>query len=181
VARSVKGKQLRVLEIGSLFGIGLSMIYDAVRGQFDDIHVTAMDPLSGFYSVGTLDTLLKIPVCKEIFWHNMRIADIPQEHLTLIDKLSTAPEAHEEAARKRYDLLVIDGDHSYEGVKFDYDNYIGLVEDGGYIVIDDYGSKAWPDVTRFVDTVVKGDTRVELVGTDWTTAVFRVRPRGIAA
>ena len=181
VARSVKGKQLRVLEIGSLFGIGLSMIYDSVRGQFDDIHITAMDPLSGFYSVGTLDTLLKIPVCKEIFWHNMRIADIPQEHLTLIDKLSTAPEALEQAARIRYDLLVIDGDHSYEGVKFDYDNYIGLVEDGGYIVIDDYGSKAWPDVTRFVDTVVKDDPRVELVGTDWTTAVFRVRPRGAAA
>lgn len=181
VAKSVKGKQLRVLEIGSLFGIGLSMIYDAVRGQFEEIHLTAMDPLSGYYHVGVLDTLLKIPVCKEIFWHNMRVADIPQEQLTLIDKLSTDPQAREAAARSRYDLLVIDGDHSYEGVKFDYENYIDLVEDGGYIIIDDYGSKAWPDVTRFVDTVVMDDLRVEHIGSDWTTAVFRVKPRKVSA
>jgi len=35
------------------------------------------------------------------------------------------------------DLLFIDGDHSYEGVKKDYEMYRGLVSDGGFIVFHD--------------------------------------------
>ena len=35
------------------------------------------------------------------------------------------------------DLLFIDGDHSYEGVKQDFENYSALVKNGGYIVFHD--------------------------------------------
>jgi predicted O-methyltransferase YrrM len=36
------------------------------------------------------------------------------------------------------DLLFIDGDHSYNGIINDFNNYFPLVNKGGYIVFDDY-------------------------------------------
>lgn len=36
------------------------------------------------------------------------------------------------------DLLFIDGDHSYNGITNDFNNYFPLVNKGGYIVFDDY-------------------------------------------
>jgi cephalosporin hydroxylase len=38
---------------------------------------------------------------------------------------------------ERLDLLFIDGDHSYEGVKQDFETYRGLVKEGGFIVFHD--------------------------------------------
>ena len=37
----------------------------------------------------------------------------------------------------KYDILFIDGDHSYEGVKLDTINYLPIVRKGGYIVFHD--------------------------------------------
>jgi len=37
----------------------------------------------------------------------------------------------------KYDILFIDGDHSYEGVKNDTINYMPIVRNGGYIVFHD--------------------------------------------
>ena len=49
------------------------------------------------------------------------------------------------------DLLFIDGDHSYEGVKQDFTNYTKYVKSGGFILIDDYHKKYWPGIKKFVD------------------------------
>lgn len=45
------------------------------------------------------------------------------------------------------DLLHIDGDHTYEGVKADYENYKNLVRPGGLIVFHDVVNI--PEVNRF--------------------------------
>jgi len=47
-------------------------------------------------------------------------------------------------------LLFIDGDHSYDGVKSDYIAWYPHVRDGGVIAFHDY-HKNWPGVIRFVD------------------------------
>jgi len=36
------------------------------------------------------------------------------------------------------DILFIDGDHSYQGVKADFEAYRELVAEGGYVIFDDY-------------------------------------------
>jgi len=59
-----------------------------------------------------------------------------------------------EKIKKPVRLLFIDGDHSYEGVKKDFELWSGLVIEGGIIGFHDYMSKGYPDVTRFVDELL---------------------------
>ena len=174
VARSVKEPDLEVLEIGTLFGVGVAMIHENCRGFFNDVHVTVIDPLSGYYGGDNLDTMTKIPVTCEIFIHNMQRMNIPKADYTIIEKLSTEDEAIEQASKRCYNLLIIDGDHSYIGTKHDFYNYRHLVKRGGYIVFDDYNNPRWPEVKDFVGKEVVGLPELEFVGTDFYTAVFKV-------
>ena len=41
------------------------------------------------------------------------------------------------ASKQLYDILFIDGDHSYEGVKNDTINYLSIVRSGGYVIFHD--------------------------------------------
>lgn len=174
VSSAVENDTLEVLEIGVLFGIGLGIIYENNRGRYRSIHITAIDPVAGYYGEGKPDVLLNIPVSKPIFWRNMERAGVPRDDVTLIDALSTSDGAIERASARKYDLLIIDGDHSYAGVKADFENYIDFVSCGGFIIFDDYDSADWPEVKRFVEEEVLTDSRVAHVGSEWKTAVFRL-------
>jgi predicted O-methyltransferase YrrM len=50
------------------------------------------------------------------------------------------------------ELLFIDGDHSYEGIKKDFSIYSTLVASGGFIVLDDYEPR-YPDILKFVSEI----------------------------
>ncbi|MDZ4228348.1 MAG: class I SAM-dependent methyltransferase [Candidatus Levybacteria bacterium] len=39
---------------------------------------------------------------------------------------------------EKFDSVYIDGDHGYEGVKFDLENADRFLNDGGYIILDDF-------------------------------------------
>ena len=104
----------------------------------------------------------------------MRRMDIPREGISLIQALSTDKAALEKATEKKYHFLIIDGDHSYQGVKFDFDHYYHSITVGGYIVFDDYMVPEWPGVTAFVDQEVRLRSGVKYIGADWRTAVFQV-------
>jgi predicted O-methyltransferase YrrM len=59
---------------------------------------------------------------------------------------------------EKVDVLFIDGDHSYEGVKKDYENWVKTVKPGGHILFHDAcrsrgGATCVAEVKRFVDTV----------------------------
>lgn len=67
----------------------------------------------------------------------------------------------------KIDILFIDGDHRYNGVIEDWNNYKDLVVSGGYIVFDDYlDFKYSPKVKKAVDDIVsKLDlTKYEIIG-----------------
>ncbi len=54
------------------------------------------------------------------------------------------------------DILFIDGDHSYTGVKFDFENYNKYVNPGGYIIFDDYNDSInSPDVKKYVNELIQ--------------------------
>ena len=181
VARSIRGDGLNVLEIGTLFGVGLAILYETSRGDRKKIHVTAIDPLEGYYDKGKFDPSTWMPVTSSLFEHNMRRMDIPQDDVTLIQAVSTDQKARRQAAKRRYNLLIIDGDHSYQGVKHDFDHYHSLVQRGGCIIFDDFDTPEWPEVKAFVDEEVSPRSDLELVGADWRTIVFRVIGKSRAA
>jgi glycosyltransferase involved in cell wall biosynthesis/predicted O-methyltransferase YrrM len=168
--------QLEILEIGTLFGIGLSILYDYNCGRFDTVHATAIDPLYGYYDKMVPDSLLNIPVSKSVFWRNMALSGVPREDITLIAGLSTDPDIISTAYLKSYDILIIDADHSYDGVKADFENYLRTVNPGGFIVFDDYQTPNWPDVKLFVDEEVMQRKDLKFLGAEWRTAVFQVLP-----
>ncbi len=81
--------------------------------------------------------------------------------------------SHEEASKKRVneilkgkgiDFLFIDGDHSYEGVKKDYEMYRPLVRKGGMVALHDTAPRndsAKIEVSRFWNEVKAKEERTE--------------------
>lgn len=64
------------------------------------------------------------------------------------------------------DVLFIDGDHSFNGVKSDFELYSPLVKTGGYIIFDDYNDKQHsPAVKPSVDEIVSMINGYEIIGT----------------
>ena len=51
------------------------------------------------------------------------------------------------------DMLVIDGDHSYDGIRLDIALWTTHVKHGGYILCHDYGSPNWPHMAQIIDIV----------------------------
>jgi len=184
VARSVKESNLELLEIGTLFGVGVAMIHENCRGLFKNMHFTVIDPLIGHigpYPRSPLDGYTKAPAIRGTFIHNMQRMNIPESDYTIIQKLSTEDEAIKQASKRSYNVLIIDGDHSDVGVRHDFFNYGHLVKRGGYIIFDDYGNTNWPGLTDFVDQEVTKMPELEFIGTDLYSAVFKViRPQDLA-
>ena len=172
LARSLGGKPLRLLEIGSLFGIALASVYENCRGFHTSSKLVAVDPMDGFYMAGN-DKISGMPVAADLFHHNMQMAAVPKSDYQLVQHLSTDKQALGQLKNHQFDILVIDGDHSYAGVQFDFDTFSPLVRHGGLVLIDDYAQKHWPEVTRFVDEKVKGRRGWKLVGADWHSIVFK--------
>jgi len=174
VAMSIKGQRAEILEIGTLFGIGAATIFDAVRPQFDEAHLTLLDPLEGYYHANQADILTGLSVDEATLRRNFERIGMREEDYTLVKSMSTELEAIDEVAAKKYDLLIIDGDHSYAGVKTDFENYIRTVKLGGYVIFDDYGAPEWPEVQEYVDKELADLDYIARVGSSWRTCVYRV-------
>lgn len=81
-------------------------------------------------------------------WQSNYEADIKHIHNTfnlkqpiIIKGLSTDPKIILKAKKRKYDIVYIDGGHSYEVVKSDLLHYPNMVKQGGYLVIDDCCNK----------------------------------------
>ena len=80
------------------------------------------------------------------------------------------------------DFLFIDGDHNYEAVRKDFEDWASLVQPGGFILIHDSRREAgtpdhvfnrgWQGPTLLVDELQE-DARVELLEQAFSLSVFR--------
>lgn len=66
-----------------------------------------------------------------------------------------------EAAGK-YDLIIIDGDHSYEGVNADLKNYLPMLSGGGFLILHDSACPDWGVMQVTRELMESGD--MEFVG-----------------
>lgn len=173
VLLSLQTRKVEMLEIGTLFGVAPISLYLAARRSLCDLNITIIDPLSGYYDKGIFDEQTGVPVTKETLLSNFTANGLPATNYRIIQELSTASKAVEAASERKYDYLLIDGDHSLEGVSNDFQLYNSMVRKGGFLIIDDYGSKGWPAIKPYVDETVRTNKDWSWLGAEWGTAVLR--------
>ena len=147
--------------------------YDILSHFFEQVKLTLLDPLDGYYGSNKVDIVTGMPITLSILQRNLACLNIPSEDYAIIQAYSTAPTTVEQAGQQSYNFIFIDGDHSYEGIKADFELYSPMLEPGGYLVFDDYQREPWPDVQQFVDEVVLKSPLFECVGASWYTIVFK--------
>ena len=178
VARQLVAESLQpenricILEIGALYGISLAILYNHAVSRYSEVKIICLDPFDGYYGQA-FDAQLNQPVNDLTFMRNMELSRIPESNFQVIKKYSTDPKAIAEASNLEVNLLIIDGDHSYEGVKFDFDNYFPHLLPGGFVIFDDYNAKEWPGVQKFIDEDLNQIQGLVRVGAISRTMVFR--------
>ena len=175
VAQSVKDPTLSVLEIGTLFGVGLGIIHDITRAKFESTHLTVIDPFDGYYGQNKADIVTGQAVTEQQFRRNLRRLAVQEDELSVVRAYSQDESAIKAASARTYNVLIIDGDHSGEGVLRDFNLYRPFVSQGGFIVFDDYGTDHWPEIKPAIDEHVLPLTDLEFIGAEFRTAIFRVR------
>jgi len=150
-SRKFKHLSVAHLEIGVLFGgscilKGLLLHHEHLENKHK---VIALDPFSGYYGK-TTDPNSGKPVDKKSFLKNIRIFNLNLKNFFLINHRSQDISKTLPALKKhRLVSLMIDGDHTYQGINNDFSVYGPLLEKGGYLIIDDFGDPSWPEVTKF--------------------------------
>lgn len=135
---------VRLLEIGSW--MGCSTIPLAKVAQENGGKVYCCDSWRGTPA----DDLSWIAGWRDVygaFWQRIGKADLCD---TVIPLRGMCQDVLPVLADKTFDFVNIDGDHRYEGVKFDIDQACRLIRKGGTIAGHDYDT-GHPDVTRAVE------------------------------
>ncbi len=172
-ALSLDGDTIAIAEIGTLFGVCAGVLHEFCANRYDAVSLTLIDPLEGYYDKSSGDIITQVPVSRRILEKNLRLMGTPEAASEILQGLSEDEDILRKVEGRMFDFLIIDGDHSYDGVKRDFENYVSLVRPGGLIVFDDYDVVAWPDIKRYVDEEIATDTRVGIVATGFRTALVR--------
>lgn len=162
----------RIVEIGSFRGkscVILACGAEAVEGR-----VTAIDP---HQNLGSVDKTLYGQADADEFYSAIARHNVAHR----VTKLKmTSAEALTRWKGEPIDLLWIDGDHSYEGIRFDLEKWSPLVRVGGIVAAHDYAHleevrRAWREViessglwgpTGFVRSIAWAERRASAAGPD---------------
>lgn len=124
--------EFNFLEIGVFRGqvVGLIQILGDAAGIPQNIAgITPLDNTGGHWDSNYEDDIEHL--------HTTFNLNMPE----LIKGLSTDPEVIEYASERQWDVIYIDGGHSYEVAKSDIFIYSSFVKVGGFLVIDDCAHK----------------------------------------
>lgn len=145
-----------LLEIGVYKGQVISL-WSLIAKQCElSLKVTAISPLQGNPPPQSRFQLLWRQLTSVKFHNDQRVGNLYEEMdyqrtiedlfrhfgldfaaVNLIRGFSQEAQVIEKARTRRYAIVYIDGDHSYDGVRRDIYNFAGLVIDNGYLVMDD--------------------------------------------
>lgn len=135
----------RVCEVGSMVGMSSYVIASVARelvcvdlwpDNFDFIEPRQREIYEKISKI--------LPNMYEQFKRNM-------EGKTYTEKRGLAHVMARELPDNYFNIILMDADHSYEGLARDYAAFSPKLASGGMWLFHDYGSAMWPDVTRFVD------------------------------
>ena len=126
--RVAKLKPTAAMEIGTAHG-GTLLILAHLAAR--DATIISLDLPGGRFGGGY--PRWKIPLYKSFAKGRQSITLLREDS----HKEDTMRKAKEALGKRKLDFLLIDGDHTYEGVKRDFNLYKGLVKKGGLIAFHD--------------------------------------------
>ena len=136
--------------IGVLFGGSLVAALETLRIANGKQNVVGIDPFAGFYGKA-VEPVTGLPITRDTVLENIKRFGFTTDICEIVAAKSEEPAALAQIGSRRLATLFIDGDHSYEGVKRDWERYSPLVEPGGYVIFDDYKMMFhYFTVTKFV-------------------------------
>jgi predicted O-methyltransferase YrrM len=155
----------RVLEIGAFKGETTRVLSEAVAPQ--DGVVIAIDPMRWASEIirngilrhlginlraifASLERWFPLVSYERAFWSQVKAAGHDNVHLFRYLSNDPALLEREHHLLAEFDLVFIDGDHSYEGAKADLDNWGGRVRQGGRVLVHD-AIPSFPGVCRAID------------------------------
>ena len=149
--RKKMGKNCKVYcEIGVLFGGTLCyLMQDKTPCKYIGI-----DPFNGYYGQ-KVDPVTKLEVSVENALKNIDKMNIHKHKAILIKGSSHNCYTVQRLldVTDEVDFLLIDGDHSKEGVIKDFINYHSFVSENGIICFDNYADPKWKGVQEGVDSI----------------------------
>ncbi|MHC5676666.1 class I SAM-dependent methyltransferase [Nostoc sp.] len=160
-------KEGLILEIGSFKGRSTICFAKGVQdGQRE--RVVAVDPHTGappwFPAIPSSFTLTE-------FENNLNIANVHQNVTTLVTNSFQAAKIWPALPIR---ILFLDGDHSFEGLLADYEQWIEKLVVGGTILIDDVDEFVHlPGIQRFVESVITEEAFSEITIIDGILAATK--------
>ena len=147
LAKRIEEKRPKtILEIGTASG---GTLFLASLLATPDAKLISVDLPDGLFGGGYPDW--KVPIYESISRANQSLTLIRDDS----HAESTINRVKELLAGDEIEYLFIDGDHSYEGVKADFDEYSQLVEEGGLIAFHDIVPDKNPEPDHFVSVFWK--------------------------
>lgn len=166
-----------VLEIGTLHGLFAAGLLRQLHRSGVDPHLTIVDPLAGDQlqpGHKTTRDVSGVPVRADVVHANLALAGPAGARTRLRQGFSTDPVVRAEVGDRAYGVVIVDGDHSFEGVLADLEWAEEIAADGALVVMDDYGDPYWPQVAEALGKHLAGTTRMRLLGKVSTSAYLRV-------
>ncbi|WP_240138347.1 class I SAM-dependent methyltransferase [Streptomyces sp. MUM 178J] len=167
-----------ILEIGTLYGLFATALVRMVHRAGIEPDLTIVDPLAGLQlqpgarqgadPTGT-------PVREDVVRANLALgASRAALQARIQQGFSSDPEVRAAVSDRAYGVVIVDGDHSMEGVTADLEWVEEIAAPGGIVVLDDYGDNKWPGVQEALDKhLAGGETRLRLLGRVSTSAFLR--------
>ena len=137
---------VRLLEIGSWMGASAVVLGDVARAHNGKL--VCVDWWNGNVGEG-LTWEAKLHDAYARFWHRIKRAGLTD---TVIPMRGKSQDVLPLLADKSFDVIWIDGDHRYDGVKYDIEQAKRLITSGGLICGHDYEA-THSDVVRAVDEI----------------------------
>lgn len=136
-----------IVEIGSWFGKSTKYLSDKIKDSKKNLNLICIDTFKGTQNEELHLQIVGGDSIYQGFYNNVN-----NPNLTVIK--NSSHEASKLFNNGSIDYLMIDGDHSYGGVKQDIEDYFYKVKPGGIISGDDY--RAFDGVRRAVDEFFGG-------------------------
>ncbi|MGW0774607.1 class I SAM-dependent methyltransferase [Streptomyces sp. NPDC002835] len=167
-----------ILEIGTLYGLFASALVRMVHRAGIEPDLTIVDPLAGSQlQPGTAQAAdpTGTPVREDVVRANLALGGSPGAYTARIQQgFSSDPEVREAVSDRKYGVIIVDGDHSEDGVRADLEWVEDIAAPGGIVVLDDYGDDKWPGVQDALDKHLAGGTsRLRMLGRVSTSAFLR--------